>query len=248
MFLGWLGIDRFYLGYIITGLLKLAYHVLGVPLYEIAVVSALAEPDSLLVILWITLAACAWYVIDIIRISARWIRPNNDSWQRPLHTTPNHLDTTTLGSNPHELQHQTTTRTRRQRPKESAANSVKPWPFPAPEHASKDKPHITAMLLSVFLGWSDIDRFYLGYITAGIAKAGNQVILWVLLIIDLDISPSSQIWPIRPFSEWGMLLTFIWLALSGGVVWWVLDIIHIKARRLQPKNGSYLSGPPWDYW
>ena len=69
-----------------------------------------------------------------------------------------------------------------------------------PEANTSSKNKMVALMLSVFLGWIGIDRFYLGYAGSGIAKMctfGGLGIWWlidILLIAAGSLKPSDGNW------------------------------------------------------
>lgn len=74
LFLGGLGVDRFYLGYTGAGLGKLAANVLGVPILA-GVAAASDEPAVQIIALLSELAVLGWDISDFIRICTGSLQP-----------------------------------------------------------------------------------------------------------------------------------------------------------------------------
>jgi TM2 domain-containing membrane protein YozV len=72
--------------------------------------------------------------------------------------------------------------------KKKVVKSVK---NPAPSSSGKkDKNWLTALLLSIFLGYFGVDRFYMGYVGTGILKLLVSIVTlgtcaWIWWIIDI---------------------------------------------------------------
>lgn len=102
------------------------------------------------------------------------------------------------------------------------------------------KDHLTAILLSVFLGGFGVDRFYLGHIKSGIVKllvgffTAILVSVFIFIaILEVRISDPTSI---------GLLALIGVLALAmllPVVIWWIADIARIATKRLQPKDCDY---------
>ena len=100
--------------------------------------------------------------------------------------------------------------------------------------------HTTASVLSLFLGWLGIDRFYMGRIGLGIIKLialGNCVVVFVYVVVvfvyvDVDIWQSAYNISISGNLEVYWLVDMA-LSFAVVVIWWVVDVILIgsgKAR------------------
>ena len=102
-----------------------------------------------------------------------------------------------------DLRSQATSGTLKATSQVKRADGTGTW-FPAGEipYVFSDKDWLTAVLLSLFVGWLGIDRFYLGYTGLGIAKLITLGFFGIWALIDLVLIimgrlPDSNGLPLR---------------------------------------------------
>ena len=123
----------------------------------------------------------------------------------------------------------------------------------------KPKGHTKAIVLSVFLGWFGAGRFFLGHIQSAILQlVALASVVGGIIFISL-VTPDSYFYACSPIVTcMGEVPAVIPLhptlreVVTTGVgvfsvvipvllfVWWVVDLVRICTKKLEPKDGYYI--------
>jgi len=92
---------------------------------------------------------------------------------------------------------------------------------------SGDKKHSLAVILAIFLGWSNIPAFYLGYKKVGVVYS---VLLLFFVINLISLFYTNNIFALLGVIAGAFLIGW----------WWFFSIIFICTKIVKPKNGRYI--------
>ena len=119
------------------------------------------------------------------------------------------------------------------------------------QQRGKPKSHVAAIVLTVLLGGWGAERFYLGYIWSAILKASLALfatVFGVVAVIAAVVADNSSSYSYgysygssNELAEFlalacGSVAILLWL---GGFVWWVVDLVRVCTKKLEPKDGYY---------
>ena len=129
------------------------------------------------------------------------------------------------------------------------------------QQGGKPKSHVAAIVLAVLLGGWGAERFYLGYIWSAILKASLALFVIVFTVVALVAGAvATDDGSIQYYRSGGYtysygyssgssdeLAGFLALACGGvaillwfgGFVWWVVDLVRVCTKKLEPKDGYY---------
>ena len=111
------------------------------------------------------------------------------------------------------------------------------------QQRGKPKSHIAAIVLTILLAGVGAGRFYLGHIGTAILKLSLYFVFFIGNFVSgfiegfeasSGISASDSVESVaRILSGLGWLCFVVWL------VWWVVDLVRVITKKLEPKDGYY---------